>query len=155
MIQFSNNFQYFKQNIKQSMFYWIFINKFSESFEIWCFMFAIFTIKFLRISQKFSEKFSTFSKSKKTILFVPKLVQNHYIDQNLAKFFLKIPKNNQFFPKNLNFSKFSAPSPSKIWSFMSQKSRIFWSWGHPWDGVLSPKKQYPDNYELIFIYHIT
>ena len=96
MIQFSNNFQYFKQNIKQSMFYWIFITKFSESFEIWCFMFAIFTIKFLRISQKFSEKFSTFSKSKKTIVFVPKLVQNHYIDQNLAKFALKPPKKTIF-----------------------------------------------------------
>ena len=106
MIQFSNNFQDFKQNIKQSMFYWIFINKFSESFEIWCFMFAIFTIKFLRISQKFSEKFSTFSKSNKTIVFVPKLVQNHYIDQNLAKFFLKTPKNNQFSPKTSIFQNF-------------------------------------------------
>ena len=38
----------------------------------------------------------TFSKSKKTIVFVPKLVRNHYGDQNLVKFFHKTSKNQLF-----------------------------------------------------------
>ena len=39
------------------------------------------------------------------MIFVPKLVQNYYIDQNLAKFFHKTPKNSVFFLKNLYFLK--------------------------------------------------
>ena len=92
---------------------------------------AIFFEKFPKISKKFPEIFSTFSKSKKTIIFVTKLVQNDYIDQNLVKFSHKTPKNDHFSLKTLNFSKFSAPSAPKIWSFMSQKSRFFWSQGPP------------------------
>ena len=88
---------------------------------------AIFFEKFPKIFRKFPEIFSTFSKSKKTAIFTTKIVHNHYINQNLAKFSLKTPKNSQFFTKTLNFSKFSAPSAPKIWSFMSQKYRIFGS----------------------------
>merc|ERR1711989_70498 len=77
---------------------------------------AIFFEKFPKISKNFPEIFSTFSKSKKkTIIYVTKLVQNDYIDQNSVKFSLKTPKNGQFFLKNLDFSKFSAPSAPKIW----------------------------------------
>ena len=83
--------------------------------------------KFPKISKKFPEIFSTFSKPKKTIIFVTKLVQNDYIDQNLVKFSHKTPKNDHFSLKTLNFSKFSAHSAPKIRSFMSQKSRFFWS----------------------------
>ena len=86
---------------------------------------AFFFEKFPKISKKFPEIFSTFSKSKKTIIFVTKLVQNDYIDENLVKFSHKTPKNGQFFLKTPNFSKFSAPSAPKIWSFMSQKTRFF------------------------------
>ena len=50
-----------------------------QIFKIWSFMPLNF---FRKISQKISEIFSTFSKSKQTVIFVPKLVQNHYIDQN-------------------------------------------------------------------------
>ena len=101
---------------------------------------AIFFEKFPKISQKFSEIFSTFSKSKKTIIFASKIVQNHYINQNLAKFSLKTPKNSRFSLKILDFSKFSAPSAPKIWSFMSQKSRFFWRRGTPLGGGPPPKK---------------
>ena len=59
-------------------------------------------------------------KIEKTIILVPKLVWNHYINENLAKFTHKTPKNVQFSLKALNFSQFSAPSAPKIWSFMSQ-----------------------------------
>ena len=39
----------------------------------------------------------------------PKLVQNHYIDQNLAKCSPETTKNCQFFLKTAIFSKFAAP----------------------------------------------
>ena len=86
---------------------------------------AFFFRKIPQNFQKFPEIFSTFSKSKKTIVLVTKLVQNGYIDQHSVKFSHKTPKNVQFLLKTLNFSKFSAPSAPKIWSFMSQKSRFF------------------------------
>ena len=57
---------------------------------------AIFYEKFPEISQKFPEIFSTFSKSKKTIIFAPKIVQYHYINQNLAKFSLNHLSANEF-----------------------------------------------------------
>ena len=109
-------------------FYCIFINKFSKIFKMWSFMSGNF---FRKISQKFPEIFSTFSKSKKTIIFAPKTVQNHNINQNLAKFSLKIPKIVDFSLKTLNFSKFSAPSAPKMWSFRSLRDSILWSWGPP------------------------
>ena len=88
-----------------------------------------FSKNFPKISQKFPEIFSTFSKSKKTVIVAPKIVHNHYINQNLAKISLKTPKNSQFFPKNPKFFKifgafgtenleFYVP---KMWSFMSKR----------------------------------
>ena len=38
--------------------------------------------KFPKTFNKISEVFSTFSNSNKTALIAPKLVQNHYFDQN-------------------------------------------------------------------------
>merc|ERR1712163_8891 len=78
---------------------------------------AIFFEKFPKISRKFPEIFSTFSKSKKTITFAPKIVQNHYINQNLAKFPRKTPKIADFSLKTLNFE-FHVP---RIWCFMSKR----------------------------------
>lgn len=70
----------------QGTFYCFFINKFSKFFKIWSFMSGHFFFeKFPKISKKFPEIFSTFSKSKKTT------------------------------------------SAAKIWSFMSRKTRFFWS----------------------------
>ena len=99
---------------------------------------AIFFEKFPKISQKFPEIFSTFSKSKKTVIVTPKIVHNHYINQNLAKFSLKTPKNGQFFLKNPKFFKifgaFGAENVEfyvpKMWSFMSQRVPP-WSRGPP------------------------
>ena len=103
------------------MFYYILIIIFKKILEIWSFMSGNFFENFSRISEKISEIFSTFSKSKKTIIFVTKLVRNEYIDQNLVKFSHETPKNGQFSLKTLNFSQFSAPSAPKF-------------------GVLCPKK---------------
>ena len=60
---------------------------------------------------------------------MPKIVQNHYINQNLGKNSLKTPKNSRFFLKNPKFSKifgaFGAENLEfyvpKIWSFMSKR----------------------------------
>ena len=95
--------------------------------------------KISKISEKFPEILSTFSKSIKTFIFVPKLVQNHYIDQNLAKFSHKTPKNGQFFLKIPYFLKFSAPSAPKIWSFIPQKIPNFSEKGSP------PRARVPPN----------
>ena len=65
------------------------------------------------------------------MVFVPKLVQNHYIDQNLARFFLKTTKNCRFFLKNLHFFKnFAAFSGEICASFMVFRAR-FCAWGLP------------------------
>ena len=61
---------------------------------------AFFFEKFPKISRKFPEIFSTFSKLKKTIIIALKIVQNHYIYLNLVKLPLKTPKNFRFFNKN-------------------------------------------------------
>ena len=63
-----------------------------------------------------------------------------HIDQNLAEFSLKTRKNSQFSLKKFNFSKFSAPSAPKIWSFIPQKIPIFLELGPPGAGV-SPQIQ--------------
>ena len=79
---------------------------------------------FQKIFQNFSKiswNFLNFFKiEKNTIIFAPKIVQNHYINENLTKFSLKISKNSRFSLKILNFSQFSAPSAPKIWSLMSK-----------------------------------
>ena len=74
---------------------------------------------FEKFPKNFLKFFQLFQKSKKTIIFMPKIVQNHYINQNLGKNSLKTPKIAGFSLKTLNFSKFSALSAPKIWSFMS------------------------------------
>ena len=71
---------------------------------------GIFFEKFPKIFEKFPEIFLLFPKLKKSIDFEHKLVQNHYIDQNQAKFSHKTTKTGRFFLKNVYFSKFSAPS---------------------------------------------
>ena len=102
---------------KQVMFYCIFSKEFSKIFEIWSFMFGSFFKKFSKISRNFPKIFPT----SKEVFFVPKIVQNHYINQNLAKFSLKIPKIADLSLKPLIFSKISAPLTPKIQSFLSQK----------------------------------
>merc|ERR1711873_208957 len=77
--------------------------------------------------------------------FAPKIVQNPYINQNLAKISLKTPKNSRLSLKILNFSKFSAPSAPKIWSFMSQKFGVLCPKGSP-PGRGVPPKKYSDLY---------
>ena len=66
---------------------------YSQNFEIWSFMSGNF---FRKISRKFPEIFSPFSKSKSTIIIALNIVQNHYIGQNLAKFSLKSKKTADF-----------------------------------------------------------
>ena len=88
---------------------------------------AFFSKNSPKFSKNFLKFFQLFQNWKKTINFEHKLVQNHNIDQNLAIFSHKTPKNGQISRKSFYFSKFSAPLAPKIWSFMSQKSRFFWS----------------------------
>ena len=60
-------------------------------------------IYFEKISQNFSNiswDFFNFFKIEKTIIFAPKIVQNHYINHKLAKISLKTPKISQFYHKN-------------------------------------------------------
>ena len=90
----------------------MFKKEFSKIFETWSFISAIFI---QNISRKYHEIFKTFSKSKKITIFVPKSVQNHYIDENLAKFSHKTPKNSQIFLKNLIFPNFRRLGAPKIW----------------------------------------
>ena len=71
-------------------------------------MFDNFFEKFFKISPKKSNR-----NRKKTNIFVSKVVQNYYIDQNLAKFSLKTPKI-AYLLKKLNFSKFPASSAQEI-----------------------------------------
>ena len=90
-------------------------------------MFSTFFEKFPKVSRNFPKIFPT----SKKLFFVPKIVQNHYINQNLAKFSLKTPKNSRFSLKILDFSKFSAPSAPKIWSFIPPKIPNFLEKGSP------------------------
>ena len=99
--------------------------------------------KISKISEKFPEILSTFSKSIKTFIFVPKLVQNHYIDQNLAKFSHKTPKTANFSLKSLIFQNFRRLRRRKFGVLSPQKSRIFWRRGPPL-GPGSPPKKYSD-----------
>ena len=85
------------------MFYCIFKKEFSK-FGVLSPQF--FFEKISKISEKFPEILSTFSKWIKTFIFVPKLVQNHYIDQNLAKSSLKTPKTVYFFSETTIFHNF-------------------------------------------------
>ena len=104
---------------------------------------AIFFEKFPKISRKFPEIFSTFSKSKKTAIFTPKIVHNHYINQNFAKFSLKTPKNSRFFPKNPKFFKIFGAFGAENLEFYVPKILNFLEKGSPpWAGGPPPKKNY-------------
>ena len=85
---------------------------------------AIFFEKFPKISKRFPEIFSTFSKSKKTIIIVTKLVQNDYVDQNLAKFSNKT-KKRPFFPKNYQFFKTFVAFDAENLEYDVPKTRFF------------------------------
>ena len=111
------------------MFYCSFTNKF---LEIWSFISYRFWNHFARITQNFSENFPTFSKSSKTIFFVSKLVQNHYIDQNLHKCSLQ---QQSIFPYRHQFFKIFSAFGAENLEFYVPKSRSFLSWAPAWDGV--------------------
>ena len=66
-----------------SPFYYIFINKFSKFGVLYR---AIFFENFPKISRKFSEIFSAFSKSKKTIVFAPKTIVPNKLPSIMHKF---------------------------------------------------------------------
>ena len=93
----------------------------SRVFEIWSFMSANFLQKLLKISKKFPRILSTFSKSRKTIIFVPVSVQNHNIDQNLAIFSMISKKTAICFIKALFFKIFGG----KNLKFYVQKFPVF------------------------------
>ena len=83
---------------------------------------------FWKTSQNFKKKSlnsSNFFKIEKTIIFIAKLVPNHYIDQNLDKFSHNTTKTANFSSKTFFFSKFSAYSPPKIVLSIPQKIQFF------------------------------
>ena len=75
--------------------------------------------------QKILKIFHFFSKSKNIIVFEPKLVQNHYIDQNLAIFPPKTTKMANFPLKTSILSKFLACSAPKMCIFDTQNPDFF------------------------------
>ena len=92
------------------------------------FVLLILTILFEKISQiskKIMKIFQLFRNRKNNIIFELKLVQNHYIDQNLVKFLPKVQITAIFSLKTAIFSKFSATSAPKICTFDTQKTRFF------------------------------
>ena len=104
--------------------------------KIWSFRSGNFPEIFRKRSKNFSNfqkklKFFNFLKIEKTMIFASKFVQNHHIDLDLDNFPLKLQKSANFHIKPSNFSKFSAPSAPKVWSFRSLHTRFFWSWGYP------------------------
>ena len=75
----------------------------------------------------FSWNFLIFFKSeKKTIIFVTKFVQIDYIDQNLAKFSHKTPKDGHFLLKPSIFQIFGAFGAENL-EFYVPKTRFLWS----------------------------
>ena len=97
------------------MFYCIFIKKFSKNFQQSEFFRDTFSINSAEFSKN-SEIISNFQNQKSNIL-VFRLVRNHHIDQNLAKFSLKFLKKQIFF-KNLQFWIFSLPLAPKLWNLV-------------------------------------
>ena len=63
---------------------------------------------FRKTSQDFQIKFLNCFQNRKTITLVFKLVRNHHLDQNLAKFSVKNPKSAIFPLKLLFFKIFGA-----------------------------------------------
>ena len=87
-------------------------------------MFGSFFKKFSKISRNFLKIFPT----SKEVFFVPKIVQNHYFNQNLPKFSLKIPKIADFSLKPLIFQKFRRLWRQKFGVFCPTNPD-FWSLG--------------------------
>ena len=88
------------------------------------FMFSTFFEKFPKVSRNFPKIFPT----SKKLFFVPKIVQNHYINQNLVKFSLKISKIAEF-SLNPHFFKNISAFSAKNSEFFVPKTPIFWSLG--------------------------
>ena len=74
------------------LFYCILRKKFRKLSKIVLLILATFFKKFPKISKKFVKFFQLFQNRKRNIFFELKLVQNHYIDQNLVKFPPKVKK---------------------------------------------------------------
>lgn len=70
----------------QVIFDYIFVNKFSKNFKIWGFMPGNFLQKFPKFPKTFLIIFKVFILGNFYLIFAIKLVQNHYMDQNLAIF---------------------------------------------------------------------
>ena len=83
-------------------------------------------------------KFSQLFQNRKTVIFLTKLVQNYYIDQNLAKFSHKTPKTSFFSLK-----------PSVFQNFRRLWYQIF--------GVLCPKNPilFGVRVPLIYLWYVT
>ena len=108
------------------MFYCIFEKDLSEIFEIWSFMSRIFFWKISQNFPKISWNFVDILKVEKNLLF---LYPDSFKITKLMKIWSNFPKkllsNSRIFFKILHFSKFSAPSAPKIWSFMLQNPIVF------------------------------
>ena len=100
------------------IFYCIFKKEFSKCILL---ILAIFFEKFPRNLWNF---LIFFKNRKITIIFEPKLVQKTYINQNLAKISPKTTKTADFSLKLVIFSKFSAPSAPKMYTFDTQKGSL-------------------------------
>ena len=120
------------------IFHCSFIKKLTEIFKILFFMSFNFLSKIPQSLHNIFWNFFNCFKIEINYHYVPKLVQNHYIDQDLPKFSLITPKTANF-SSNLHFSKLAVPSALKIWRFMSLKPRIFWSCPPFLDGGLPQK----------------
>ena len=86
-------------------------------------------------SKKFPEICSAFSKSKKTIIFVTKLIQNDYIDQNLVKFSHKLQIMANFPLKSSIFQNFRRLRRRKFGVLCPKEAYVF--------GVRAPLGQGP------------
>ena len=67
------------------------------------FVWNFFLEKLPKISNKISE---TFSKLKKVVIFVPKLVRDHYVDKNVTMFPIKLQKTTELSLKPSIFQNF-------------------------------------------------
>ena len=111
---------------------------------------AIFFEKFPENFLKFSQLFQN---RKRNFYFYTKIVHNHYINQNFAKFSLKTPKKSRFFPKNPKFFKifgaFGAENLEfyvpKILNFLEKESPP-WAGGPPQISLLCTKLILKDCY---------
>ena len=88
---------------------------------------------------KISWNFVNFFKIKKTIIFVSKLVWNHYIDENSAEFSHKTPKKRSIFSKTPLFFKIFGAFGALNLEFYVPKIPKFLEKGSPLGGGPPPK----------------